>query len=302
MSVLLLMSLFVFGLVADAHGFLIGLAAGAGTFAALIALVLLLGVWVRKQQPPAPYTSPAPGPAGMQDTADVPPDWDAIAPRDSDRTLPRDHLPFPLGGGVSADDRGVPPGYLGRASYLLPLRIDLGPTPHCWSWRAATWLKDDAAHEVFATQFYERLRSALTDPAAPDDQATSLIGEDDLARHRVALEGTPRFLAFRSRDAHWGGFQLGDTSFRFPLERLAGLHLRIGRPARGSGGYELCVVLTDGEERTRFLETHLAYEPRTTTSLLIATMQLGRLFDVRVGAEEYMDDSSGFDANNPYDR
>ena len=300
MYVLLLISLLVLGLVAHAHGFLIGLAAGVGTFAGLVALVLLLGQWAKKQQPPAPYTSPEPEPA--QDAADLPPGWEAIAPRDSDRTLPRDRLPFPLGGGVTADDRGVPPGYLGRECYFLPLRIDLGPTPYCWSWRAATWFEGKAAHEVFATQFYDRLRGALADPDGPDGQATPLIDEDDLARHRAALEGTPRFFAFRSRDARWGGFLLGDASFRFPLERLAGLHLRIGRPARGSGGYELCVVLADGEERTRFLETHLAYEPLTTSSLLVATMRLGRLFDVHVGAEEYMDESRGVDASRPYDR
>lgn len=297
MYVLLLISLLVFGLVAHAHGFLIGLAAGGGAFAGMVVLILLLGRWAGRQPPAADSASAAPEPS-PQASIDFPSDWEAIAPRDSDRTLPRDHLPFPLGGGITADDDGVPPGLLGRESYLLPLRVDLGAAPCCWSWRAATWLKGAAAREVFAAQFYERLRGALADPDIPD--AAPLVGSDDLSRHHIALEGTPRFLAFRSRDARWGGFMLGDASFRFPLERLAGLHLRIGRPARGSGGYDLCIVLTDGDERTRFLETHLAYEPRTTTSLLITTMQLGRLFDVRVGGEEYMDDSRGFDPN--YDR
>lgn len=302
MHVLLLISLFVFGLVAYAHGFLIGLVAGAGTLAGLVALILLLGRWARKQPPPVPYASPVPEPADPLASDDLPPDWEAIAPRDSDHWLPRDRLPYPLGGGVTADDSGVPPGFLGRACYLLPLRIDLGATPYCWSWRAATWLQGGAARDIFATQFYERLRDALADPETATADTAPLVGEDDLKRHRIALEGTPRFLAFRSRDARWGGFMLGDASFRFPLAKLAGLHLRIGHPGRGAGGYELCVVLVDGGDRTRSLETHLAYEQRTTSSLLIATMQLGRLFDVRVGAEEYMDDSRGFDASRPYDR
>ena len=91
MYVLLLISLLVLGLVAHAHGFLIGLAAGVGTFAGLVVLVLLLGQWAKKQQPPAPYTSPEPEPP--QDTADLPSGWEAVASRDSDRTLPRDRLP-----------------------------------------------------------------------------------------------------------------------------------------------------------------------------------------------------------------
>jgi len=289
MYILFVIALFVAGFVAKAHGVLPGLAAGVATFAGQFALLMLLGRGARRGQVAAG--------ADMPPAAAVPPqipDDDAVAPRASDRTRPRDLLPHPLGSGW--------PGYVGRESYLLPLHIDLGAAPTCWSWRAATWIKGDAAREVFVAQLYERLQQALAEPAAPDRDTVPPVGEDDLARHYVALEGKPRFLAFRSRDARWGGFMHDAEWFRFPLERLLGLHLRIGRPMRGGGGYELCVVLAEGEERVQSLETHLAYDLRTTSSLLIATMQLGKLFDVPVGAEEYIDEWRGYDAARPYDR
>lgn len=297
MYVLFLVALLVAGFVAEAHGILAGLAAFVGSFVALVALILLLGRWIdRGQGKQAGDGSTA---TDSVQTAAAPmemPDDDAVAPRDSDRPLPRDLLPYPIGGGGS-----VPPGLVGRECYLLPLRIDMGGAPACWSWRAATWIRGDEAHKLFAAQLYERLQRALADPAAEDGDAVPLISEDDLARHRFTLEGV-RLIAVRSRDARWGGFVHGAESFRFPLERLVGLQLGIGRPARGSGGYELQLMLAEGDERKPSLETHLAYNERTTSSLLVATMQLGKLWDVRVGADEYADEWRGSDDGRPYDR
>lgn len=196
------------------------------------------------------------------------PDGDALASPGSDRPLPGD---------------------------LLPVRVDLGGAPCCWSWVAATWIKGDAARDVFEDQLYDRLRRALAEPDAPAPS-----GADDLATYAAALRDPSRLFAFRSREAGWGGFARGGASFRFPLERLAALRLRIGHPGRGTGGYELCLVLADGDERA--LETHLPCNLRTTASLLIATMRLGTLFDVRVGCEEYVDDERGTEASRPYDR
>ncbi len=300
MYVVWLIALLVFGMVAHAHGLLAGLAAGVGAFAGLIGLILLLGRWATKRPAPAPYESPSPEPppdAAPSAPDDVPADWEAIAPRDGDRMLPRDRLPYPLGS-VTADGSGVLPGYLGRHSYMEPLRVDLGPDPQCWSRRERRWITGGAGMDLFLAQLYEGLRDALAEPAVEGEEDIAWVGDDDIARHRLADRGVPLFIAFRSRDARWGGFHHAGTSFRFPLERLVGLHLQIGMPARGPGGYELKLFTAGGREHG--LETYLGYLDRTTVSLLDVTMKLGKLFDVPVGCQTYANEVRTFDEPNPY--
>lgn len=295
MYVLLLISLLVFGLVAHAHGLLAGLAAGAGAFAGLIGLVLLLGRWAAKRPIPEPYESQEPEPAPAPD--EVPADWETIAPRDSDRLLPRDRLPYPLGN-ATTDGLSVPPGYLGRHSYMQPLMVDLGPAPQCWSQRDRVWVTGKAGTDLFLAQLYEGLRDALAEPAIDGEEDIVWVGEDDIARHRLADRGVPPFIAFRSRDARWGGFHHAGATFRFPLERLVGLHLQVGMPARGPGGYELKLFAAGGRER--WLETYLGYLDRTTVSLMEVAMALGKLFDVPVGCQTHANEIRTFDEPNPY--
>jgi hypothetical protein len=299
MYVLLLIALFVFGLVAHAHGVLVGLAAGVGTFVGLIGLVLLLGRWAAGRQPAAGHgenAPPAMAPA-PQVPEGPPADWEAVAPRAGDRTLPRDRLPYPLGNAV-ADGTSVPPGYLGRHSYLVPLIVDLGPDPRCWSPREKRWVTGTAAVDVFLAQLYEGWRGVLAEAGDRDEEGVAWVGEDDIARHRFADRGMPPFIAFRSRDARWGGFHHGGAAFRFPLERLVGLHLEIRMPARGPGEYRLKVFAAGGRES--WLEMFLDYRERTTVSLLEATMQWGKLFDVPVSSRTYANEVRTFDEPNPH--
>ncbi|MEK6423397.1 MAG: hypothetical protein V4801_27735, partial [Burkholderia gladioli] len=236
-----------------------------------------------------PATSAAPGEA-------PPPDWQNPfrARRFGDRTRPIDLLPAPLGtrsAFAQHDDDQRLPGELG--AYACYQRIFLDTDARATS------------VAVVFRQLYDGLRSVCeqhVDIESNVDEALPEIAPlDDLPKHFTARRGADDtlFVAFRTRDADWAGFRLGRDSFRFRLDRLAGLSLNVGLPARGPGGYEIEAIFDrphrDAEADSEWQRHGSAFQPslpytdRHSFALLQALTHIAQLFDVRIVCSSFTD-------------
>ncbi|ALK31849.1 hypothetical protein bpln_1g30850 [Burkholderia plantarii] len=321
MLALLLLIPLLAGLIAGSRdGVLAGLAAGAVATVAELLLLSVAGVLARRRDAKAaarraaaaedaerlaaPDTVPPPTSANAAidahapTPAPVPPPTprpiESRARRPDDRPRPIDLLPSPLGSRsayLGADDSQPLPAFLGEhASYQrILLDVDLRATSPGAVYR----------------QLYAGLRAACLKHVDIDENAAELQPAiaplDDLPEHFEAHKRADDtlFVAFRSRDARWAGFRLGRDSFRFPLDRLAGLALNVGIPAKGAGGYEIEAVFdrprrdteadADWQWHGSAFQPSLPYADRHSFALLYALTTIAQLFDVRIVCSTFSD-------------
>ncbi|WP_257824744.1 hypothetical protein [Burkholderia glumae] len=321
MLALLLLIPLLAGLIAGFRdGVLAGLAAGAVATVAELLLLSVAGVLARRRDAKAAARRAAaaedaerlaaPDPLAAEPSAAPGIDAHASTPaparspaarlaeirarRPDDRPRPIDLLPSPLGSRSAflGADQGQPmPAFLGDyASYQrIVLDVDLRAT------------SPGAVHR----QLYAGLRAACLKHVDIDDnpaeQQPGIAPLDDLPEHFEALKRADDtlFVAFRSRDARWAGFRLGRDSFRFPLDRLAGLALNVGIPAKGAGGYEIEAVFdrprrdTEAEADWQWhgsaFQPSLPYADRHSFALLYALTTIAQLFDVRIVCSTFSD-------------
>jgi len=178
----------------------------------------------------------------------------AGARRASDRPLPGDCLPYPLGQAFTLDETTGAgarlPGLVGETACLHVVSFSLAAT----SYRTRGEIEAASAVEpALYRSFFEGMKRVCESHVEVETSPMTTPGELErfLSLHRyIEPVSSPRHcLAARSRDARWAGFVWKEARFRFERARLRGFVLDVIFPAKGGGGYEV-TVLFDGERKS----------------------------------------------------
>jgi hypothetical protein len=307
--IILAIPVIVWAIVREWYGFLLSLLAGFTTFIVEIAFLYRIGTRSQRTKARALQVAAAPP------LEHNPFEWHTVPrretverarralPRDSDRYLPVDELPRPLGAWQSDAEQGTAvrlPGTIGEAV--------------CFERISSFELEKNADNEELKAhlhrQLYDGFKLAISRhvdiETGLDGSPAAMINPDELPESFRTNEGssscaTP-LIAFRSRDAQWGGFRYAGESFRFPLKHLKGVVLEVSLPLRFSGSYSVSVVLDSPnrckgnisspfsyEFATRF-DLDLPYSESWSFSLLTGLGILEPLFDIRVRCNVQSDD------------
>ncbi|WP_341318256.1 hypothetical protein WN982_24590 [Paraburkholderia sp. IMGN_8] len=293
-------------------GLLIGLLCGVGTLVAEYVLVSSLGARAMRQQAAVAATGPAASTEPSADTlalaaslatpaAPATVDTSVRAWQPTDRYLPVDELPYPIGC-RSFDDRDneqLLPGYIGEAACV----------ERVWFARSDATREPNVParlHKQLYEGFKDAIGSYLNIEVGEDGTAAAMVSLDELltAPTFAHFKNGSRALltaAFRSRDAVWGGLRHDSESFRFPLGHLVGIRFMVWVPARGGGGYTVDLVFdlprkpsalkvssTYNSFSTGF-NLDLPYSELNSFSLLYALTDIALLFDIRVRCDSAMD-------------
>jgi hypothetical protein len=179
---------------------------------------------------------------------------DPLATRITDKRMPAEDLPYPLGKrhtGDPVDDNRLY-GLLGNEALFE--HIGLRPrinVPTRDEWRAFGGRLNG---EMFAG--LKKVFGSMTDiEAGRSGSPASMTSDAEFAAFGAGQSISPtddpaHFFAFRSRDAEWIGFRWRDESFRFRRASLLGFALETAMPARSSGYFQLWAVCVLRDEQT----------------------------------------------------
>ncbi|KWA68650.1 hypothetical protein WL28_19235 [Burkholderia ubonensis] len=167
-------------------------------------------------------------------------------PRTTDKRMPVEDLPYPLGGRHAddpADDNRLY-GLLGDQAVFE----HIGLRPNIRTRTISEWqsLGGRLNGEMFAG--LKKVFGLITEiEEGPMGSAASMTNDAEFNRFAswqwvASTDDDAHFFVFRSRDAEWAGFRWRGECFRFRLASLLGFVLETGMPARGSGYFQVSAV------------------------------------------------------------
>ncbi|WP_143135496.1 hypothetical protein [Burkholderia ubonensis] len=167
-------------------------------------------------------------------------------PRTTDKRMPVEDLPYPLGGRHAddpADDNRLY-GLLGDQAVFE----HIGLRPNIRTRAISEWQSVGGRlnGEMFAG--LKKVFGLITEiEEGPMGSAASMTNDAEFNRFAswqwvASTDDDAHFFVFRSRDAEWAGFRWRGECFRFRLASLLGFVLETGMPARGSGYFQVSAV------------------------------------------------------------
>ncbi|RDK03062.1 hypothetical protein [Paraburkholderia lacunae] len=222
--------------------------------------------------------------------------------RPTDRYLPVDELPYPIGRRSfdERDNEQLLPSYIGETACFDLIGFALSDNVK----------REPNAEALLHKQLYEGFREAIGSyldiETGGDGTPAAMVSFDELAKFPTFAHfrnGSRALLtaAFRSRDAVWGGLRHDGESFRFPLGHLVGIRFMVWVPARGGGGYTVDLVFNVPRKQSALkgpspynsfytgFNLDLPYSELNSFSVFAALTDIALLFDVRARCDTASD-------------